>query len=149
MPSNPASLEKVTRVEISMKLVAVLTIGSLLKTRTRPPCSTTNQRVLSPGACIIATGFESVTPENTCSISTVGVVGGSGIGFGMPPPLEELPPPHALSRSAPLDKAIQRLNRKLVIGRSSCNVRGISSLHRTGVMRTRVSVGIVRQPRWR
>src|SRR4029450_1242715 len=107
MPSNPVSPAKLTRLVMSMKWLAVLTIGALLKPRTRPPCSTTNQRALSPGACSIATGFESVTPVNTGSTPTVGVVGGSGMGIGMPPLEEPLSLPHATKGGAPLDAARQ------------------------------------------
>ena len=133
-----------------MKFVAVVTVGLLSKTRTSPPCSTTNQRLLSPGACSIATGLVNVIPENTGSTSTIGVVGGSGMGgVGMPPPLNDESPPHAHRRSVPPESAIQRLRRKLVIGRSSCNVRGISILAQDWRDENAVSVGIVRQARWR
>src|SRR5262249_32837528 len=118
MPSSPVSLMKVTLPEMSMKSDAVVTIGALLNTRTRPAGSTTTQRVPSPGACSMATGLESATPENTCSVPIVGPFGGNGIGVGGPPPLNDPPPlpPQPQRTSAPLSAAIHRPRVKLVIG---------------------------------
>ena len=45
---------------MSTKTEDELTAWSLSNTRMTPDCSTTNQRVLSPGACSIATGREKV-----------------------------------------------------------------------------------------
>jgi hypothetical protein len=65
MPSKPnslfsPSLGERTRAEISNANELVATVGELANTRIRPSCSTTYQRLESPGACNIKIGFEKV-----------------------------------------------------------------------------------------
>src|ERR1044071_6152143 len=89
MPSSPASPENVTWPEMSMKsgVVVAATAGTFWNTRTTPPCSTTNQRLVSLGAWSIATGALNVRAGNTRSTLSC-TCGGPG-GMSPPPP----PPP--------------------------------------------------------
>jgi hypothetical protein len=53
-----------------MKLVGAAGLATLLNTFTTPPCCTTNQRELSPGACSRATGLENDSELNTrCEVN--------------------------------------------------------------------------------
>ncbi len=92
-------------------VLAVVTFGVFANTRTAPVFSSTNQRVSSPGACSIASGWLSDTPANTrcsaivlpalpeafdgathivfdgrASSPTVGAFGGGLLLFDEPPP---------------------------------------------------------------
>ena len=91
MPSKPRSPLKVTRSVMSTKTVVADTAGLLAKTRTRPVCSTTNQRVPERGAWNIATGLlKAGKPEYTrCRVKPP-----------LPPEGSSGPPPQAPSTAA-------------------------------------------------
>src|SRR5689334_17383701 len=87
MPSRPPSPAELTDKGTERKSLAMVTFGVFGKTRTRavepaalPPFWTTNQRVLSPGACNIARGWLNVRFENTRCVVTVAPA--------LPPPLD-------------------------------------------------------------
>ena len=94
MPSRPISPLALTRWLMSAKVRNVNTCGLLANTRTRPPCSTTNQRVLSPGACSSATGNAKLNAGNTRSTASATAGGAGGVS------LSSSPPPHPLTRIA-------------------------------------------------
>src|ERR1051325_11642575 len=111
MPSKPVSPPLVTRPWMSTKVDDVETLSSFWKTRTTPFCSTTNQRVASPGACSSATGELNVRPgKGRATLITAGG-GGDGEGFGAgaaPPP----PPPHEANTRQPKPKAPDSTGRR-------------------------------------
>src|SRR5262245_4868985 len=79
---------------------------SFSRARIRPPCSTTNQREASLGACFIATGESKVRFLKTRGVDRLGLQPSEGGGVPPPPsltrpvPLLPLPPPQATSADA-------------------------------------------------
>src|SRR5262245_46445966 len=98
MPRRPASPSFSTFEEMSRKSVADAASGSFGNVRTTPPCSRTNQREPSLGACIIAVGDVNIRFEKARGVSRPSVlqVGGGGGGLELPP---FPPPPQAASAS--------------------------------------------------
>src|SRR5688572_2008610 len=100
MPSRPRSPPSWTRAEMSMSSLVAVTVSMLSKARTRPACSTTNQRASSPGAWIASTGFVKARAGYTrVTWIPVGAGGGGGdIVAPSPPPSQ---PPTLASASKP------------------------------------------------